>query len=86
LSQLMDFVAPVTPVAEKAGSFINVDGLMQSFEAALNPWGESRPEWEILVNLAREIPVNYRYFGRFNSPRAIWKAIAEEKLNISERL
>jgi len=85
LSQLVDFVAPVTPVAEKAGSFINTDGWIQSFEAALNPWGESRPEWEILVNLAREIPVNYRYFGRFNSPRAIREAMAEEKLIKSER-
>ncbi len=83
LSRHVDFVGPVTPVAEKAGSFTNVDGLNQSFDPALNPWGQSWPEWKIMINLAKEIPINLRYFGRLNSPETIRKVMAEEKLNFS---
>lgn len=84
LCQQVDFVGPVTAVAEKVGSFTNIDGISQSFKAALEPWGESQPEWKIMVNLAKEIPVNFRYFGRFHSADAIRRAMAEEKLVFSE--
>lgn len=84
LSELVDFVAPVTPPAEKAGSFINIEGRLQTFDIALEPLGESRPEWKILIDLAREIPVNYRFFGPLNSVKAIRKAMAEENLFFNE--
>ncbi|MCX7973340.1 MAG: 2Fe-2S iron-sulfur cluster-binding protein [Candidatus Aminicenantes bacterium] len=84
LNELVDIVVPVTVSAEKEGSFTNIDGKIQKFEAALEPWRESRPEWKILVDLARNIPLNFHYFSRFNSVKAIREAMAEEKIYFRE--
>ncbi len=39
---------PIAPFAETAGSFVNTEGRLQSFEAAVRPRGESRPAWKVL--------------------------------------
>src|SRR5713101_613437 len=47
---------PVVPFTETSGSFINCEGRMQSFNAAVRPLGEARPAWKglsVLGNLLR---------------------------------
>jgi len=78
LDWLVDFVLPTAPIAEKQGSLTNIDGRVQNFKPALEPWGESWPEWQILVRLAREVPVNFRFFGSLNSIEAIQQSMAGE--------
>jgi NADH-quinone oxidoreductase subunit G len=39
---------PVAPFSETAGSFVNVEGRVQSFYATVNPLGEARPAWKVL--------------------------------------
>ncbi|MGQ9577544.1 MAG: 2Fe-2S iron-sulfur cluster-binding protein [Candidatus Aminicenantales bacterium] len=78
LEAVMDFVLPVAPVAEKEGSLTNIDGKTQSFSAALPLWGESIPEWKVLVELAKQVKVNFRYFSLLNSVQAINEAMAQE--------
>ena len=43
-----DVLLPVTPFTEAAGSFVNIEGRVQSFHATVNPLGEARPGWKVL--------------------------------------
>jgi len=48
-------VLPSAVYAEKDGTFTNVDGRVQRLRAALAPWGESKPEWQLLAELASKL-------------------------------
>ncbi len=45
-------VLPSAAYAEKDGTFTNFQGRIQRIHAALAPWGEARPEWDVLSELA----------------------------------
>jgi formate dehydrogenase alpha subunit len=47
-TQLADVVLPGAAFSEKAGSFTNLEGRIQSFEPVVSPPGEAKPDWEIL--------------------------------------
>jgi NADH-quinone oxidoreductase subunit G len=49
---------PVAPYAETAGTFVNMEGRVQSFNAAVKPQGDARPAWKVLRMLGAllEIP------------------------------
>lgn len=46
--EIADILLPITAFAENEGSFMNVEGHIQSFSASIHPLGESRPAWKIL--------------------------------------
>jgi formate dehydrogenase alpha subunit len=50
-----DVFLPATPFAEKEGTFTNTDRRVQRVRAALAPRGQSRPDYEIICDLARRI-------------------------------
>jgi len=68
-----ELVLPVAMFAERDGTWINVDGRLQRFSAALAPVGSAVPEWKIWKEL----------LGRFGTPmlhadeRAVFKVLAE---------
>jgi len=41
-------VLPITPFTETAGTFVSMEGRVQSFNATVKPQGESRPGWKVL--------------------------------------
>ena len=43
-----DVLLPVAPFTEAAGSFVNIEGRVQSFHATVNPLGDARPGWKVL--------------------------------------
>jgi len=43
-----DVLLPVSPFSETSGTFINTEGRVQSFYAAVKPLGETRPAWKVL--------------------------------------
>lgn len=43
-----DVMLPITPFTETSGSFVNAEGRLQSFNAVVNPLGDSRPAWKVL--------------------------------------
>ena len=43
-----DVLLPISPFSETSGTFINTEGLAQSFKGAVKPLGESRPAWKVL--------------------------------------
>ncbi len=50
-----DVFLPATPFAEKDGTFTNTDRRVQRVRQALTPRGQSRPDWEIICDLAKRI-------------------------------
>ena len=50
--ELADVILPSASFAEKDGTFTNSDRRIQRVRQALPAIGESRPDWEILCNLA----------------------------------
>jgi NADH-quinone oxidoreductase subunit G len=43
-----DVLLPVAPFSETAGSFVNMEGKLQSFNGVVRPQGEARPAWKVL--------------------------------------
>ena len=39
---------PIAPFSETAGTFVNMEGRVQSFQGAVKPLGETRPGWKVL--------------------------------------
>ena len=61
-----DVMLPAAPWAEKEGTFTNTDRRVQRVRQALPPRGQSRPDWEIICDLADRVE---RHLGR---PTARW--------------
>jgi NADH-quinone oxidoreductase subunit G len=78
LDELVDIVLPTSVIPEKAGSLTNVDGIVQGFSAVLENRGESRPEWKILLDLAKEAKTNFGFFGKFMSPKDILEELGKD--------
>ncbi|MCX7961033.1 MAG: NADH-quinone oxidoreductase subunit NuoG [Burkholderiales bacterium] len=47
-TDLGDVQLPIAPFTETAGAFVNTEGRLQSFHAAVRPAGEARPGWKVL--------------------------------------
>ncbi len=45
---IADVLLPVAPFTETSGSFVNAEGLLQSFHAVVKPLGDARPAWKVL--------------------------------------
>ena len=43
-----DVQLPIAPFTETSGTFVNTEGRVQSFQAAVRPLGEARPAWKVL--------------------------------------
>ena len=52
IEAVADVMLPIAPFAETSGSFVNTQGLLQSFHAVTPPLGETRPGWKVLRVLA----------------------------------
>jgi NADH-quinone oxidoreductase subunit G len=46
--ELADVMLPIAPFTETAGTFVNAEGLAQSFHGVVKPLGETRPGWKVL--------------------------------------
>jgi NADH-quinone oxidoreductase subunit G len=75
---LFDIVLPISVIAEKGGSLTNVVGKTQVFSPALDPLGNSRPEWQFLVELAKELKINFEFYSQFSSPERIREMMEKE--------
>lgn len=54
-AQLADVVLPACSFAEKDGTFTNSERRVQRVRRAIAPVGQSRPDWEIICDLARRM-------------------------------
>jgi len=63
---------PSCSYIEKDGSFTNIEGKVQSFRKAIEPRGQSRPDWQIIAEMMVRLGKSVPYF----SPRDIAREIA----------
>ncbi|MFC4076649.1 formate dehydrogenase subunit alpha [Salinithrix halophila] len=56
-----DVVLPASPSLEKEGTFTNTERRIQRLSRVLSPLGDSRPDWEILVDLANRMGADWNY-------------------------
>jgi formate dehydrogenase major subunit len=68
---LADVVLPGGSFAEKEGTFTNTERRVQRVRQAIAPLGESRPDWQILVDLATRmgLPMSYE------NPEAVFEEV-----------
>ena len=60
-AQLADVVFPSTTFAEKEGTFTNMGMTVQRLNKAIKPVGESRPDWQIITELAGKMGKPFPY-------------------------
>ena len=48
MTEYADVILPIAAFAETEGTFVNLSGVWQSFDAAAPPYAESRPAWRVL--------------------------------------
>jgi NADH-quinone oxidoreductase subunit G len=68
-------VLPSAVYAEQDGTFTNFEGRVQRLNAALNPWGESKPEWQILSVLSEKLGLGLA----FTDPQTIFAELAKHE-------
>lgn len=71
-AKLADVVLPGTTFAEKDGTFTNSERRVQRVRKAINPIGNSRPDWLIICELANRMG----YDKTYDSPKEVWDEIA----------
>lgn len=67
-----DVVLPASSFAEKEGTFTNTDRLVQKTNKAIEPFFQSKPDWEILVSLGKKLGLDFDY----KNPSEVFAEIA----------
>jgi NADH-quinone oxidoreductase subunit G len=55
LKSLAHILLPIGTFAETSGTYVNLEGVWQSFAGAARPFGEARPGWKVLRVLGNEL-------------------------------
>ncbi|WP_077325822.1 formate dehydrogenase subunit alpha [Virgibacillus siamensis] len=66
-AQYADVILPAVPSLEKEGTFTNTERRIQRLYKALDPVGDSRPDWRIITDLAERLG----YVWDYDSPSDI---------------
>ena len=69
VSEIADVILPMTPFTETAGTFVNAEARVQTFNPVVKPLGESRPAWKILRVLGERLGVAAFDFNDVNALR-----------------
>jgi len=70
-AQYADVVLPAASSVEKDGTFINTERRVQRIRRALKPRGESKPDWQIIQDLANKFGLNWNY----SNSEEIWNEV-----------
>jgi formate dehydrogenase major subunit len=67
-----DVILPASPSLEKDGTFTSTERRIQRLYQAIEPLGESRPDWVIIQDIANRLGANWKY----KHPSEIYDEIA----------
>jgi len=73
-AELADVVLPAASYAEKDGTYTSTERRVQRIRKAVDPPGEARADWEIIVDLAKHMGYNEM---NYTSPKEIMDEIAK---------
>ncbi len=68
-SEYAQVMLPIAPFTETAGTFVNMEGRVQSFPGVVKPLGESRPAWKVLRVLANLLGLSGFEFDNVDAVR-----------------
>ncbi|MDQ0208900.1 formate dehydrogenase subunit alpha [Alkalicoccobacillus murimartini] len=60
-AQYADVVLPASPSLEKEGTFTNTERRFQRLYQALEPLGDSKPDWQIIMEVANRMGAEWSY-------------------------
>lgn len=78
-----DVLLPIAPFTETSGTFVNTEGVVQSFNGVVSPLGETRPAWKVLRVIANLLELND---FEFDTPEQIRAKIFPEGMDVKEHL
>ncbi|MFV2030056.1 NADH-quinone oxidoreductase subunit NuoG [Neisseria sp. S1] len=82
LREVCDVMLPIAPFTETSGSFVNMEGRLQSFHGVVKGFADSRPLWKVLRVLGNV----FELAGfEFDSSEQVLQ-VAVDKANLSEKL
>ena len=58
LERCADVMLPIAGFAETSGTYVNAEGIWQSFSGVVKPQGESRPAWKVLRVLGNMMDID----------------------------
>jgi formate dehydrogenase major subunit len=67
-----DVVLPASPSLEKEGTFTSTERRIQRLYEVFEPLGESRPDWQIIMDVANQLGAGWSY----SHPSEIYKEVA----------
>ncbi len=81
-----DVLLPIAPFTETSGTFMSMEGRVQSFQAVTKPLGEARPAWKVLRVLANTLgldgfdyetseQVKSAAFGGQKPSEVVWRSL-----------
>ena len=73
-AQFADVILPAAVFAEKEGTFTNSERRVQRVRKAVEPRGLARPDWRILVDLARAVGADWK----LESPADVYDELARD--------
>lgn len=79
-------VLPASSWAEKAGTFINAEGVVQELQRIVNPAGQSQPDWQILRNLSLSMGKEIAVRNIEDVTAEIKSALREEENKADKRI
>lgn len=60
-AQFADVVLPASPSLEKEGTFTNTERRIQRLYQVFEPLGDSKPDWQIIMEIANRLGANWTY-------------------------
>ena len=75
---------PIAAHAETAGSYVNMEGRLQTFRAVVPPQGEARPGWKVLRVLANQFDL--AGFAQDSAEQVLAEALPEGEVSIKNQL
>ena len=86
-AEIADVVLPATTFAEKDGTFTNSERRVQRVRKAVEPIGGSRPDWDIICDLAQRLSIRRGLDAEgefsFAHPSEIWAEMARLTPNLA---
>lgn len=78
-----DVLLPIAPFTETAGSYVNCEGRVQSFNGTVKPLGDTRPGWKVLRVLGNLLDIPEFDYESSEGIRdeVIGQGIVAERLN-----
>ena len=74
---LADVVLPAQSWAEREGTFTSGERRVQRYYPAIQPWGESRPDWQILAQVAERVGLGKPAFAASQVFRDIAQSVSQ---------